>query len=97
MGSTSMHNCAFYGFRWPERSPTLQFVGGNECGLDFDHNGPCVMEVANRPVEYCDCPVVRDRRILLEMAKGRVFLYSPGSPPLSLADWEKGRRSVATG
>jgi hypothetical protein len=87
-----MTNCAFYGFRWPERSAILRFTGGNECGMDLDKNGPCTMELANRPIEYCACPIVRDRRILLEHAKQRVCFAMPDSPPLSLADWERGVR-----
>lgn len=83
-----MVGCPFYGCRWPERSPLLHVVGGNECGLDLECHGACVMEVQGRHVDYFACPVALDHHSLLEAAKHVIQFDSGGGPPQFLADWE---------
>ena len=83
-----MRNCPFYGFRWPEHSAILQFTGRGECGLDIDCNAPCTMEVAQNPVDYFSCEVVRDRRHFLEAGNRLISFRLPNGPTYSLEDWQ---------
>ena len=90
--SERMPGCPFYGHRWPERSPLLRVVDGNECGLDFDSHGPCVMEVAQRNVDYFACPVALDRECLLSAAGHVIRFETTSGQPLVLRDWEAAAR-----
>src|SRR5438067_2363336 len=67
-----MARCPFYGFRWPERSSELRYIGGNECGLDFEDKGPCLMERDGRTVNYFACPVALSLRGALVAAKDHI-------------------------
>lgn len=88
-----MRGCPFYGYRWPEKSPVLQEVGGNECGLDLDVHNPCAMELEERSVDYSACGIALERRAFLQAAK-HFICFSPAcnEPAISLADWERRRR-----
>ena len=84
-----MPGCPFYGFRWPDRSATLPHVGGDECGLDLDNCGPCILERNGQEVNYYVCHRVTRYRRLLEPAKHLIrFELSAGQQP-TLADWER--------
>ena len=87
-----MPGCPFYGQRWPERSPLLHVVGGNECGLDFDGHGPCAMELAQRGVNYFACPVALDRESMLSAARHVIRFENPFGQPVILRDWEASAR-----
>ena len=90
--SAKTPRCPFYGHRWPERSPLLRVVGGNECGLDFDRHGPCAMEAAQRNVDYFACPVALDRECLLSAARHLIRFENPSGQPQILGDWEASAR-----
>lgn len=80
--------CPFYGFRWPEKSSELTPVGGNECGLDMESNGPCAMEAAGRHVNYFACPVAIERKTLLDAAE-RLISFGSGDGHLeTLEEWK---------
>lgn len=81
--------CPFYGFRWPDHSTTLRYVGGNECGLDIDRHSPCGMEAEGRNVNYFACPVVRAKWSFLQVGKRLINLDSGYSRSESLAEWEQ--------
>jgi len=87
-----MSGCPFYGRRWPERSPTLRAVGGNECGLDFEHNHACLMEAEGRHVDYYSCPRTMDLQSLLDAGRHIIRFENEDGNPHFLADWERGVR-----
>jgi hypothetical protein len=79
--------CPFYGFRWPEGTDTLVGTGTDECGLDFNNHGQCVMRRDGRDVNYYACEVA----IGLESFIPAAALYAkfrpvPGSGTLVLFD-----------
>ncbi len=84
-----MPGCPFYGHRWPERSPTLHIIGGNECGLDLDGHGPCRMESQGRNVDYFACPVALDRHPLLSAARNVIQFKTDTGTLVFLAEWEE--------
>jgi hypothetical protein len=88
-GFAIMFGCPFYGRRWPERSPILREVGGNECGLDFEHNQPCVMEAQGRHVDYYSCPRAMDKQGLLEAGRHLIGFEMIDGQARFLADWEQ--------
>ena len=69
--------CPFYGFRWPDRQSKLVYIGGNECGLDLDRNGPCKMEATGQEVNFCLCDVAQAARTYLEVGADRIH-FRPG-------------------
>lgn len=80
--------CPFYGFRWPDRQPKLVYVGGGECGLDIDGNGPCRMETSGMPVNFCRCEVANAARLYLVAGADRIRFYPPEEPEgISLEEW----------
>jgi hypothetical protein len=81
--------CPFYGFWWPAHSSTLQYVGGNECGLDIDQNGACRMDAESRPVNYFACPLVQERHEVLYIAKQLIKFDAGDGRPQALGDWER--------
>jgi hypothetical protein len=87
-----MTGCPFYGHRWPERSPLLRAVGGNECGLDFDRHGPCAMEQADRNIDYFACPVALDRQSLLSAARYVISFEKSAGLKQCLGEWESAAR-----
>jgi len=72
-----MSNCPFYGYLWPERSPTLRWVGTNQCGLDVDRNEPCKMERDGKEPNYHTCSIVNANHNLINAAK-RPILHEIG-------------------
>ena len=84
--------CPFYGFRWPERSTTLRYVGGNECGLDIGHYVPCMMETEGRTVNYFVCPVVHGEWNFLQVGKHLISFDSGRGQSEFLAEWERKRK-----
>ena len=76
--------CPFYGFRWKENSDRLFDQGNNECGLEFDKHGQCVVELAGEMVDYIQCPLARHYQSFLECAV-RFIRFCP-SRPISSAD-----------
>ena len=90
--SVKTHGCPFYGRRWPERSPLLRVVGGNECGLDLDLHAPCAMEAAQRNVDYFSCPVALGRESLLSAARHVIRFETPSGQPQVLIEWEAAAR-----
>ena len=89
-----MPACPFYGFHWPERSPTLEYVGGNECGLDLDQHGPCKMGKEGRLPDYYSCPLVDAARHRLHSAK-RLIYFQAGGTAHTLDEWEEDARRIA--
>ena len=87
-----MPGCPFYGHRWPERSPILKPVTGNECGLDFNGHGGCVMEKEGRHIDYFACPVALERRALLTAARHLVRFEKGAGQAQFLVDWETENR-----
>ena len=85
----AMPDCPFYGCRWPERTLALKFIGGNECGLDFDSNGPCVMEKQGRTPSYFDCSLVQSKRHFVQLLRRQVLFAINQEKPKSLAEWEE--------
>lgn len=80
--------CPFYGFRWPDRTTQLNHVGGNECGLDLDVNGPCKMEQEGRTVcmDYCD--VAGRAKPFIDVLLHRIRVYPSGAPDgLAYVEW----------
>ena len=89
-----MPGCPFHGFHWPDRSETLRHVGGDECGLDLDDHGPCVLERDGLPIEYRACPVVESRGNFLGAAKHLIKFELSTGQRASLADWRPVPRLV---
>ena len=83
-----MSGCPFYGFRWPERSPTLQYVGGNECGLDIDVNGACLMELQSLRVYYFACPLVAYRWNMLQGSSHLIAFDDGWGNRKTLHEWK---------
>ena len=83
--------CPFYGFHWPEKSRCLSDTGGNECALDFEQNGPCVMEVQGKDPDLDACLVPAPIRPLLEASKKAIILYPLENAPegVSLDEWTR--------
>jgi hypothetical protein len=79
--------CPFYGFRWPERKPGLVHVGGSECGLDVEKNGPCQMERQGRQVDFWRCEVAHAARNYLEVGADRIRFNPPGEEGVGLQAW----------
>ena len=80
--------CPFYGFRWPDRKMDLVQMGGNECGLDFDINGPCKMETCGLTPDARACQVAEFARAFLSVAENRMRFYpAPYTEGLSLRKW----------
>jgi len=86
-----MLRCPFYGYRWPDLSPVLHHVGGNNCGLDLDHHGTCAMESERRDVNYFACPLVVGMRHLLHPVERRIRFERDGGAE-SLVEWERKAR-----
>jgi hypothetical protein len=82
-----MPQCAFYGFRWPERSLQLFHVGGNECGLDWEGNGPCQLEMEGQTPSYYRCPRVFRMRDQLWVARSQIEFRAPAGNT-TLEKWE---------
>ena len=68
----SCSKCPFYGYRWPERTTDIYQVGGNECGLDFDANGPCKMESSGRSIDFRECEIVARAGAFLSVVANRI-------------------------
>jgi hypothetical protein len=83
-----MPGCPFYGFRWPERSSNLRQTDGNECGLDFDRNATCRMEIEGSVIDYYQCPVVASARVALHAGKDVITFHTGDKLALTLAEWE---------
>ncbi len=68
----------------------LRAVGGNECGLDFEHNQPCALEAQGRPVDYYACPRVTNLRSLLESAQHIIRFETKDGQTRFLSEWGRG-------
>lgn len=80
--------CPFYGFRWPDRQSRLVHIGGAECGLDIDRNGPCKMESTGREVDFRSCEIASAARVYLDCGADRIRFYPPGAPEgIALDAW----------
>ncbi len=55
-------------------------MGGNECGLDIDHNGPCRMETAGLQVDFWRCDVANSARVYLDAGANLIRFYPSGAP-----------------
>jgi len=85
--------CAFYGFRWPRRQTDLFQVGGNECGLDFDTNGPCKMESCGQEIDFQQCPTAAAAKTFLEVVAVRVRFFPSGQEEaIPFRTWNKAHR-----
>jgi len=84
----TLARCPFYGFRWPERSADVIAVGGNECGLDVDNNGPCRMEAAGLAVDFCGCRTAGVARPFLSIGAARIRFFPPDvAGGVGFEDW----------
>lgn len=84
-----MHKrCPFYGFRWPDRQSKLIHVGGGECGLDIERNGPCKLEAAGREVNFWQCEVAAAAQVYLNAGADRIRFFPPGTEEaIGLEEW----------
>lgn len=61
-------NCPFYGRSmfinavWPPRILLIK-SHGNQCALVTDAHAPCLMEINGDPIEWRECPRVKDMRM----------------------------------
>ena len=88
---THRPRCPFYGFRWPEKCRSLGDTGGNECALDFEQNGPCIMEAEGKHPDFDACQVPGAIRPLLE-ASGKTIVFYPaelGPDGIALEEWAR--------
>jgi hypothetical protein len=83
--------CPFYGFHWPEKSHRLTDSGGNECALDFEKGGPCMMEAQGKEPDLDTCPVPSPIRPLLESSKKTILFFPAELEPegISLDEWRR--------
>lgn len=66
-----MKNCPFYGralftsFAGAPDRPRFLLIDsrGNQCALVTDAHSPCMLEIAGQPVEWRDCPRMKDVRM----------------------------------
>jgi hypothetical protein len=65
-----MNNCPFYGyshFSASDPKHTFPFIllqmDGNQCGLVTTSHAPCWMEMNRQPVEWKECPYMKELRI----------------------------------
>lgn len=80
--------CPFYGFRWPERTTNLVGVGGDECALDFNEQGPCAMVAQGGVPDFRFCAVADGAKNLLAVMGARIHFVTPDSPTaLSYPEW----------
>jgi hypothetical protein len=88
---TNRPRCPFYGFRWPERSRSLSDTGDNECALDFERNGPCIMEAQGKEPDLDACPVPVPIRPLLDASRKTIIIHPAEFAPegVSLEDWTR--------
>jgi hypothetical protein len=64
-------------------------VGGNECGLDFDKNGPCRMDGETSTARFRSCEVAKEASTFLIFMGGRIRVYPSGQASgMSLEAWE---------
>jgi len=86
---TNRPRCPFYGFHWPENTRSLTDSGDNQCGLDFERHGGCIMEAEGRAPDYETCRVPAPIRPLLEASKKIVVLYPAECRPegVRLDEW----------
>jgi hypothetical protein len=87
-----MARCPFYGCRWPDRSPQLDAVGGNECGLDVDEHGPCHMEAEGRLADFFACPVVQRMDVMLTASEG-IVRFPEEETVVTLREWKRRNRA----
>src|SRR5215831_16950410 len=86
-GYRMMHSgCPFYGYTWPDRQPVLEYVGGNNCGLELDGPKPCMQEMRGGSVSYDACPMTAGLRYQLDSVK-RLVVFRHGSEEVTLQDW----------
>lgn len=83
-----MARCPFYGCRWPDRSPELSKVGGNECGLDVERHAACKMEVEQRDVNLFACPVADAQFALLSVFESVVRVPVAGEK-ITFLEWKR--------
>lgn len=66
------HNCPFYGRHMYIPQVTsggrpfpfiLMSQGGNQCALVINSYAPCWMETHNQPIDWKQCPLVKDIRL----------------------------------
>jgi hypothetical protein len=82
-----MHSgCPFYGYRWPDRQPVLEHVGGNNCGLALDAAAPCLMESRGDAVAYDRCSKTLALRFQLDSVR-RLIVFREGGQEVRLSDW----------
>src|ERR1051326_7514907 len=85
---TRSRKCPFFGFRWPDRTSDLYQIGGSECGLDLDNNGPCRMELEGCEIDFDHCPTADAARWFLAAAEDRIRFYPSGTEQgIPLDDW----------
>jgi hypothetical protein len=85
---SAMEKCPFYGFRWPDRTATLFGIGGSECGLDLEGNGPCLMEASGCAIDYRRCEVAERMKPFLSFGASKMRFIPAGSTQLiAFEDW----------
>jgi hypothetical protein len=82
-----MHSgCPFYGYRWPDRQPVLEYAGDNNCGLQLDMAKPCVMELGGETPAYDICPMTLALRFQVDSVR-RLIVFRDGEQEVRLIDW----------
>ena len=82
--------CPFYGFRWPERKTDLIEVGGNECALDFDNQGPCKMASHGYEADFSCCDTALKARFFLAAIADRIrFIPRGAQGPVPFSEWSE--------
>jgi hypothetical protein len=88
-----MHSgCPFYGFWWPDRQPVLEYMGGNNCGLQLDMAKPCLMELSGEAPSYDICPKTLALRFQVDSVR-RLIVFRDGEQEVRLSDWPSGSDS----
>ena len=79
--------CPFYGYRWPDNTPRLRRGCDDECGLDFDENGPCAMESGGDVPDYFRCPLAKQMRAALRAGRWHITFEGTNGRSETLEDW----------
>jgi hypothetical protein len=66
----------------------LEYVGGNECGLDVGTHRGCLMEAEGRNVDFFCCPVASRMDAVLTAAE-TVIKLPPSGEPITLWEWKQ--------
>lgn len=85
--------CAFYGFRWPERTTNLVEVGGDACGLDLEQERPCELVSQGKVPDFRHCEIAAKAKPFLHIIGSRIrFIPLQGTTVLYSACSDQVRR-----